>query len=128
MRWQTPSERTQLILMSPIILPIAAAGIVLFVVGSPLWWPLHKYYQHLDAKGWHPWFAWRPVYYDGFMAGQPSKWIWLETVERCVPYNGRNAYRPAQAIEAGTGETPKSGSTAKPRKRGPKAAPKSTEN
>lgn len=34
---------------------------------------------HIDGppSGWHPWFAWHPVWCDG-----QRKWVWLEYVER----------------------------------------------
>lgn len=80
MRWKTPSERTQMILLSPALI---IAVPIIYVALSPLLL-LGLYEKYFPPKrGWKSWFAWRPVRCDGFFYNQPDKWAWLEKVERC---------------------------------------------
>ena len=49
---------------------------------------------YLIQRDWHPWFAWRPVRFEGSMT-----WAWLETVLRRVEYPQGyriNYYRPGR--------------------------------
>lgn len=102
MQWKAPSEKTQMVMLSPIIFPCAALMLVAIVVLSPVWFPLHLYRKWLDRKGWHNWFAWRPIFDDGdFFTGREARWIWLETVERWVPKNSNAMYRSILTENAG---------------------------
>lgn len=82
MRWQPPSERVQFALASPLVIPAAVflAAVILPLV--PLFIASDWWTRRQIAKGWHRWFAWRPVRFDGFWYDMPSQWMWLETVER----------------------------------------------
>ena len=76
------SERTQLILLPPIIVPVmVVAAPPLFAMGCLLW-AFSKWDDYRSRKSWHQWFAWHPVNLDGWCYDRPSKWVWLETVER----------------------------------------------
>jgi hypothetical protein len=77
MRWRAPSQRTQLKLLTPILIPmgIVAIGFTLFVRA----WEARM--ARLRRKDWHRWFAWRPVRLGPYR-GDP--WAWLERVDRRV--------------------------------------------
>lgn len=77
MRWQAPTERTQQKLMLPILILLAIGSLpfVLFV-------RLHeRWFQRQRRKGWHGWFAWRPVRLGPYRS---DPWAWFERVDRCA--------------------------------------------
>lgn len=85
MRWKAPSERTQTILLMPILAPVTVVALVAF--GPPIavmlgldW--LRNRYGPPRKTTWYPWFAWRPVRCDGFFYDQPDRWVWFETIQR----------------------------------------------
>lgn len=84
MRFRSPSERTQLILLSPVIAPMAVVAIVTFgPIGLAVWlW--HKYGPSPRPRQWERWYAWRPVKVgeDWERCYWRSRWAWLENVER----------------------------------------------
>lgn len=80
MQWKSPSERTQLIILSPVLIPCAAFIIAAALPVFAIEW-LYRRYGPPRLK-WRHWFAWRPVKCEGFFYDQPNKWVWLETVER----------------------------------------------
>ena len=86
MRMAPLSERSQMLLLSPIIVPVCVAGFVAFVVIGPLAWALSKVSEVINEKrrmrGRHLWFAWRPVWLNGFYYDRGDKLVWLETIER----------------------------------------------
>lgn len=87
MKWRAPTERTQLKLMLPILIPmgIAAMGFALFVRVHEAWIARQR------RKGWHRWFAWRPVRVGPYRS---DPWVWLETIERqATAYQQGFAYR-----------------------------------
>lgn len=82
MKWHSPSERTQNILIAPIAVPLAlvAAAIILPAIGvdrliSAMLKPFRA------GLEWSRWFAWRPVQ-TGDIWDDDRRWVWLETVER----------------------------------------------
>lgn len=90
------SERTQLILLSPIIVPVTAAAIVVFAPVVPFLW-LWNRLESIHRKKWqergrHSWFAWRPVKLSGFYFNRADRFVWLEIVERDKLHEGW-AYR-----------------------------------
>lgn len=93
MKWQAPSQRTQFILLSPIIVPAGLLLAAMILPAVPFILLAAKLAEHRRAKGWHRWFAWYPVRFDGFFYDRPSCWFWLETVERCL-WSGNWSYRP----------------------------------
>ena len=38
-------------------------------------------YRRISERGWHRWFAWRPITFDG-------NWHWLCYLERKMDYDG----------------------------------------
>jgi len=96
MRWKPPSERVQMILLSPILIPVTLAALpIIAVMAGPAWlidrysaWRRTQYRANPIRR----WFAWRPVKFDGFWDGVPSQWLWLETVE--ARWRGDWKYRP----------------------------------
>jgi hypothetical protein len=86
MKWRAPSDRTQTILLAPILVPVAIFGVpvILGLVGFSWLWDNVL----LPAHDWRPWFAWRPVRLDQW----PAQWAWLETVEK-TRWSGESAYR-----------------------------------
>lgn len=86
MKWSTPSDRTQTILLAPILLPVVVIGLPLIfgVIGLAWVWEHVLFPPH----EWRPWFAWRPVRLDQW----PAQWAWLETVEK-TRWGSGTAYR-----------------------------------
>lgn len=82
MKWRAPSERTQLILLSPVLAVVALAALW-FLPLAGLFWLDGKWRTRQAARGWHPWLAWRPVKVGEWWA-KDRRWVWLETVERRV--------------------------------------------
>lgn len=74
MRWQAPSERTQLILLAPIIVP-ACIVLVPTLALMTAWQKLYALVA--PSREYHRWFAWRPVRHFN-----DRDWLWLEYVER----------------------------------------------
>lgn len=87
MQWKNPTVPDWL--AASIGYPVAAIGLVVF---SPLLltlWVDDVWSRRQRAKGRHVWFAWRPVYFDGFWyEDQPSRWFWLERIERRRDHRG----------------------------------------
>lgn len=85
MRWRPPSERVQMILLSPVFVPIAVAALPVIAVMVAMMWPIEKYGQwrraQYRANPKRTWFAWRPVRFSGFWEDVPDQWLWLETVQ-----------------------------------------------
>lgn len=79
MRWKSPSDRVQMVLFSPVILPAAA---LMFLLVVPSIWITDKWHSYLTAKSWRLWFAWRPIYIDRPWENIPARWVWLEVIER----------------------------------------------
>jgi hypothetical protein len=107
MRWQPErplvSERTQLILLSPVIAVACIALLPLLVLG-------YADFLIRGAGKWGRWFAWHPVTTGDWLHNNEQK-VWLEWVERrrwAVLHDWH--YRIASAGEAGTAETAKTGS------------------
>lgn len=95
MRIREPSERAQLIMLSPIVAPMTAVAVVVFgpiVLSVWLW---RKYGPPHRPLEWRRWFAWRPVRVRDDWDGKSwrATWAWLEAVER-HPHCG---YRPLTA-------------------------------
>jgi hypothetical protein len=107
MRWQAPSERTQMILLSPVLIVCVPP---LFLAFGMLWCWQKIYCRLAPSSDWHHWFAWRPVqHYNGV------DWFWLEHIER--RWDGFDIgciYRDAQAGVTRTGGAGLTGSVAKP--------------
>lgn len=87
MKWHAPTERTQLKLMLPILIVM---GIVAMIFTA---------FVRLDEarvarqrrKGWHRWFAWRPVRLGAYRS---DPWVWFEAIERHArEYRQPFAYR-----------------------------------
>lgn len=79
MKWQSPSDRTVMIVFSPIIVPLAAMAIP--IVGLMV--GLQKVREWLcPQRDWHLWFAWRPVHAYHDPASLYRSWVWLEPVRR----------------------------------------------
>lgn len=91
MRWGAPSERTQNVLLAPLIILVSPAIAMLLIV---VWldWLDRKLRPETD---WLPWFAWRPVRLDQW----PTQWAWLERVERMRPIAGEGWYYRAAGDE-----------------------------
>ena len=87
MKWKAPSDRTQMILLSPIAIPLAIIVVpaIFALVGLAWLWENVLF----PAHGWRPWFAWRPVRLDQW----PTEWAWLERVEKRRIGNVGNIYR-----------------------------------
>jgi hypothetical protein len=87
MQWKPPSERAQLWLLSPIIVPVVILGAPFMLLLAGWLWLARKIWP---AHPWRPWFAWRPVKPD---APWSDKWVWLETIEARRSWNGARDYR-----------------------------------
>lgn len=114
MRWQAPSERTQMWILGPIVFPAAAFAAVMLSPLILLFWIDHQWRRRQILRGRHVWFAWRPVKFDSFWYDDvPSCWYWLERIERRLNGNGwqywplgfDDPYEPAQGTDARSGET-----------------------
>lgn len=97
MRWQPPSERVQMILLAPILIPVMLAAIPALVVCAGPVWIVDRISQWRRAQ-WsvtpkRQWFAWRPVKFSGFWEDVPDQWLWLERVDAIWKHN-EWAYRP----------------------------------
>jgi hypothetical protein len=70
----------------PIIAPLAVIAIAMFLLAAPILWPISKLRdligERRKAKGWHRWFAWRPVKLPGFYFDRDDSFVWLETIDR----------------------------------------------
>ena len=86
MRWNPPSERTQFILLSPIIVPVCIVALPIFASMALGIWIL-QYFE--GPQGWKPWFAWRPVRLDYDWDTKTQQWAWLERIEQ----HSRGGYR-----------------------------------
>lgn len=90
MKWRAPSDRMQFLLLSPIIVPLAVlCAIWVAPVGLVVWLDRRRR-SRLYAKGWHVWFAWRPVKTGPWW--DRGGWVWLEMIERQVG-GEENEYR-----------------------------------
>lgn len=99
MKWQPPKERTVNMLVAPLAILAAIAAAVVILPCVPIWWALDKYERRLFDKGWHRWFAWRPVKTGEWHEGD-RRWVWLEKVERCActyPHR-KTVYRVIEAM------------------------------
>jgi hypothetical protein len=101
MRWKNPSTKVQNILIAPLAAPIAICALPVLLVMVAIAWPVQRYCEWSQARGWHRWFAWRPVYCgDWWDEDRPRKWVWLETVSRRTWVCGDTEYRwPEQVTE-----------------------------
>lgn len=91
MKWNPPSERVMLVLLSPLIVPATAFLFIGLLPILAVSW-LQDRFDHNRGQ-WRQWFAWRPVYCDGFWYDQRSKWVWLETIERRGFWLDNSEYR-----------------------------------
>lgn len=81
MRWRSPSEAVQLVLLSPLIIVAVPALLLFFGPPALIMLSAQKIREWCGIPTeWEPWFAWRPVYCE-WNRGAP-RWAWLETVER----------------------------------------------
>ncbi|ASK88499.1 hypothetical protein SPHFLASMR4Y_01752 [Sphingorhabdus sp. SMR4y] len=75
-----------MILLSPVLIPCAAAMLVAVATLGPFVWLTYRaneiYEIRQKRKGLHKWFAWRPVRLKGFWFDRKDSFVWLETVER----------------------------------------------
>lgn len=91
MIFRSPSERTQMILLSPVILATAPVWLLLISI----LWAQEKFTTPEPAtRHWRRWFAWWPVEVGGEWEGKRCQhwrrqWAWLCLVEK----GGRGAYR-----------------------------------
>ena len=99
MRWKSPSDKTILLLLFPIIIPLGGfiaivllPFILLFIV-IPEW--IRKHFG--PGKVWEEYYAWRPIKAEE-RDSLKEKWVWLETIERRNFY-GRTLYRFCDANE-----------------------------
>lgn len=87
MRWGQPSERTQLILVSPLIVllspAIAFSGLLICAL---IYGTKAKRWLMGPSAQWRNWFAWFPVRPGRWP--DEGRWIWLERVERRVTGSG----------------------------------------
>lgn len=68
------SDRAQFWLLSPIVIPL---GTIAFVTMYPCFKLAEWNNDRLERRGYHNWFAWRPVrHFNG------THYMWLETVQR----------------------------------------------
>jgi hypothetical protein len=77
------------LLAAPIVVPV---GLILAIWFAPLalvMWLDGQRRARLRAKGWHVWFAWRPVKTGPWW--DRGGWVWLEMIERNV--SRENEYR-----------------------------------
>jgi hypothetical protein len=91
MRWKSPSDRTQMIILSPIILPVAILVLPIFglMVG------LEKLRNWAcPQRDWHSWYAWRPVHVYLGANTIEREWIWLERCNRAGSCAYGWDYRP----------------------------------
>lgn len=86
MRWQSPSDRVKMIVCSPVIIPAVIVMVPPCLAMAGLAWLGEQWNKRQRVKGWHSWFAWRPVYIDHFWHHDdlPSEWVWLDRVGRCM--------------------------------------------
>lgn len=82
MKWRAPSERTQLWLAAPIVVPVALLCAVWFAPLALVMWLDHRRLARVRAKGWHLWFAYRPVKVGPWW--NRGGWVWLEMIERKI--------------------------------------------
>jgi hypothetical protein len=93
MKWSNPSPKVQNILIAPIAIPaviVLLPPILLAVGGEKL---INWFLARQEARGWRPWFAWRPVYCGHRWSDTPRKWVWLETICRHDWRDGDTEYR-----------------------------------
>ena len=85
MRFKPLSERAQMIILAPIVFPLAALAVPFVLPMAAIAWCLNKFASWKGARNSlaprRQWFAWRPVKFDGFWEDVPTQWLWLERVE-----------------------------------------------
>jgi len=81
MKWKAPSDRAAFWLLSPILIPIAVCAVPVFLPLAGLTWLERKWANYQAAKGWHEWFAWRPVKFNSW-SDRNGEWVWLERIKR----------------------------------------------
>lgn len=86
MKWRAPSERTQFWLAAPIVVPVALLCAIWLSPIALVFWIDGKWRARQRAKGWHVWFAWRPVKTGPWW--QRGGWVWLEMIERTLDRDG----------------------------------------
>jgi hypothetical protein len=101
MRWKNPSPEVQNILAAAIAIPVCIILIPALLAAFVIVWPIERYRQWSQSRGWHRWFAWHPVYCgDPWEDDRPRKWVWLEIVSRHTWQYGSTDYRwPEQVPE-----------------------------
>lgn len=84
MRIKPLSERAIFWIQFPFIAPIVFIATVWFLPLVPFIWLVEKFFEWNNerkrAKGWHLWFAWRPVSSRGFYYDRDDMYAWLETI------------------------------------------------
>lgn len=97
MRINPLSERAENFLIAPIAIPLAIVIVPAVLVALAINWPYSRWRHWLwtrrEARGAHPWFAWRPVKLDGFYYDRKDAFVWLEQVDRRVIGGDAWAYR-----------------------------------
>jgi hypothetical protein len=84
----------QMILLSPIIVPIAIVALPLVVLPLVVTDKLEQWRRARNrAQPKRLWFAWRPVRFSGFWDDVPDQWLWLEKVD-AIWRRGEWEYRP----------------------------------
>ena len=81
MKWKAPSDKATFWLLSPVLIPIAAASAPFFLTMIGLVWIDRKWANYQSSKGWHEWYAWRPVKFNSW-SGRNGEWVWLERIKR----------------------------------------------
>lgn len=81
MKFKPPSERTQTILISPLLIVTAPAWIVLIGLLAAMVAFDDWNNARLERRGWRSWFAWHPAEIDTPWS-EPTRYAWLEIVER----------------------------------------------
>lgn len=89
MQWKEPSERTQFILLSPILIPVTIVAVPVF---APLIAVLWAWDRWGPKPAWRKWFAWRPVKVFSWTTHE-HRWVWLEWLERWSGIHTNADYR-----------------------------------
>ena len=81
MRWRSPSDRAQFWLLSPILIPALVPLVIGLLPVAGVEWLRGKWKERQASKGWHEWYAWRPVKFNTW-SERNRQWVWLERIKR----------------------------------------------